>query len=212
MLKIFTILLGTKPYQEPILWRNDIVFIVAAFVFVFILMIIFSILQIYKSQKRKEDFALRKAFVRDSIRRRSQSIEKFNTNGKKISSNCVFQPKIIPEINPFAQKWKENPDTSKKIVNSYAGNETIYDTCSSASSLSNFCNAQTHSCYSTESILNSADVKKKPKKIEKDSQKEVLPSRFIFIKNIINLIFFKNQKKAFLFLKELNWVKYKTNF
>lgn len=176
------------------MWRNDIVFAVLAFFLVFISGVLLAALQIFKSQKRKQDFTKRKAFVRDSIRRRSKTIEKFNIvneNGsvklKNFSSNYEMnfteapQPEMVTGTETFAQKWKENKriNTTETIVNSYIGSKTIYETCSSASLQSDFCNAQTHICCSSESVITPSKTLKQIKKNDEKKSGRDFDSDFL---------------------------------
>lgn len=170
------------------MWRDDIFFVVMTFLLVFILIIIFIVLQICKSQKRSKDFARHKAFVRDSIRRRSQIIDKFNLKNENelvpknnlTNFDGLFQPETVKKSNAFNQKLI---NTKKALDPIYAENETLYDNFSSASLYSDFCNAQTHSCCSTESISIPTSVTnqtKNKKNFQKDYSSDLTRFKFVF--------------------------------
>uniref|UniRef100_A0A914QMW6 Uncharacterized protein n=1 Tax=Panagrolaimus davidi TaxID=227884 RepID=A0A914QMW6_9BILA len=106
LLSVFFLYPCTKPYQEPVLWRRDIII---AIILVCLLLLILALLFIgwcAKSNRRKEEVFTKKQYIRESLRRQKdrsfrnqQTSENGNTifvNEQNISKNSKDQNKFKP--------------------------------------------------------------------------------------------------------------------
>lgn len=66
---------GTQPYQEPLMWRRDVILVVSLFALLGLLLLCLALCACRKSQRRKESFLKRKEFVRESIRRSREDFQ-----------------------------------------------------------------------------------------------------------------------------------------
>lgn len=122
---LFTFFLGTKSYQEPIMWRKDVILAVILLTILIILMMCLALCACRKSQSRKENFLMRKEFVRNSLRRSQHLQQKQQKNGSAV------------ELVPNMVKSSYGPPTTFFWPNNVAGNPPplFSSTCRSSSSL-----------------------------------------------------------------------------
>uniref|UniRef100_A0A914EF37 SRCR domain-containing protein n=1 Tax=Acrobeloides nanus TaxID=290746 RepID=A0A914EF37_9BILA len=111
---------GTKPYQEPIMWRRDIILAIVLVIVLACLLALLAICWCMKSRKRKEEFFTRKEFIRDSIRRskqiemeRKRSFDQLK-NGH-ITNGSNFGPKT--EKSPANVLKSYSPMLPRKVAN-----------------------------------------------------------------------------------------------
>uniref|UniRef100_A0A0N4ZT88 SRCR domain-containing protein n=1 Tax=Parastrongyloides trichosuri TaxID=131310 RepID=A0A0N4ZT88_PARTI len=87
---------GTKPYQEPIMWRGGIIMAVIILGILVSILIMLAVCWCFKSRKRDEEHSLRKDFIRESVRK-SKHKEKMLQWEQLKQSNKIQQEKQYHE-------------------------------------------------------------------------------------------------------------------
>ncbi|KAI1717620.1 scavenger receptor cysteine-rich domain-containing protein [Ditylenchus destructor] len=145
---------GTKPYQEPIMWRRDIILAVGFFLILAILLVILALCWCRKAHKRRETFHRKKQFVRDSLRKSKQRQFEDSIIGTK------HQDSVAPQQNGSSMPAPGFPAMNPRHVGSESrstSSMTNSDQTTSYGSTS-YCTDKSRSC-ATDSMNNTGSRK-----------------------------------------------------
>ncbi|CEF63163.1 SRCR domain and Parallel beta-helix repeat and Pectin lyase fold/virulence factor domain and Pectin lyase fold domain and C-type lectin-like domain and C-type lectin fold domain and SRCR-like domain-containing protein [Strongyloides ratti] len=104
---------GTKPYQEPIMWRKGLTYFVIILGCLIGVLVMLSVCWYFKSKKRDEEHIMRKDFARESVKRKQE---------EKLRWEQLKQRNMLENQKQLQKKGHEVDSISKAHMNLVDGN------------------------------------------------------------------------------------------